>query len=179
MDDLKEIMKAGVSDEEVVARAIFSPSFFTRAGKIGSQAYYFTPFRGRVEKDISVLRVGMCPNLEAAIKRIAPRNDRDKVSGYAEINVANIRKLSYTRNADEVLVDVIASPSRTMPFHAGVIIKNHGRKFSSDDMVVRPIQPALMSIMAKLARISTYIPFPEEGNETGDKLSPTETSCGR
>lgn len=166
MDDLKEIKKASVCDEETVARAIFSPSFFTLAGNIGPQAYYFAPFRGRVEKDISVLRVGMCPNIETAVKRISPRNDRDKVSGYAELNVADIRNLSYTRRSDEVLVDVIASPSRTMPFHAGIIINNNGKKFSSDDMAVRPLQPALMSIMAKLAHISTYFPFPEEKEDT-------------
>lgn len=168
MDDPKTIKKAGVSDEEMVARAIFSPSFFTRAGKIGPQAYYFAPFRGRVETDISVLREALCPNLEAAIRRITPRNDRDKVSGYAELKVVDIRILSYTRRTDEVLVDVIASPSRAMPCHAGIMIKNHGRKYSSDDMDVRPLQPALMSVMAKLARISIYFPFPEEEDDTSE-----------
>lgn len=160
MPDLKEIKRAGVSDEEVVARAIFSPSFFKRDGTIGPQAFFLTPLRGgRREKDISVLRESLCEDLVNSVRRIPPRNDRDKVSGYAELEVKAIRSLSYQRQTDEVVVDVLASPSVSQPAHASIIIKNHNRHYTSADNILRPLPPALMNIMSKLATISTYVPF--------------------
>lgn len=159
MLDTAEIKRAGVSDDEVVARAIFSPSFFTRAGKIGPQAFFMTPLGSRREKDISVLRVAICADLKNAIKRIPPRKDQDKVSGCAELEVKAIRALSYQRRSDDVVVDVLASPSKSMPFHASIIIKNHNRRYTSADNSLQPLPPALMNVMVKLAAISTYIPL--------------------
>lgn len=160
MPDLKEIKRAGVSDDEMVARAIFSPSFFKRDGKIGPQAFFLTPLRGgRREKDISVLRESLCEDLVNSVRRIPPRNDRDKVSGYAELEVKAIRSLSYQRQTDDVVVDVLASPSVSQPAHASIIIKNHNRRYTSADNILQPLPPALMNVMSKLATISTYVPF--------------------
>ena len=163
MLDLTEIRRVGVDDEEIVARAIFSPSFFKRDGKIGPQAFFLTPLRGgRREKDISVLRESLCADLVSSVKRIPPRQDRDKVSGYAELEVKAIRALSYQRQSDDVNVDVKASPSVSQPAHASIIIKNHDRRYTSADNILQPLPPALMNVMSKLAAISTYVPFQEQ-----------------
>lgn len=160
MPDLTEIRRAGVQDDEVVARAIFSPSFFNRDGTIGPQAFFMTPLRGgRREKDISVLRESLCEDLISSVKRVPPRKDRDKVSGYAELEVNAIRSLSYKRMSDDVEVEVKASPSISQPAHAGIIVKNHNRRYTSADNNIQPLPPALMNVMSKMAAISKYVPF--------------------
>lgn len=164
MPDLKEIKKSGVADGETVARAMFSPSFFKRSGAVGAQAFFLTPFNGSKEKEISVIREDMCTDICAAVKKITPRKDGDKVCGYAELNVGAIRSLSYSRGSDDVMVDVKATPSPHMLFHAGIIVKNHNRRYSSADNDMQPIPSALMTIMIRLAHISTYVPFVEEGS---------------
>lgn len=167
MPDLKEIKAAGVADEEMVARAMFSPSFFNRSGGVGAQAFFLTPFHGSREKDISVIRECLCLDIEEAVRRITPRSDSDKVSGYAELNVGDIRALSYKKKTDSVDVDVKATPSRYRLYHAGIVIKNHGKTYSSDDNSTIPLPPALMRTMGRLAHISTYVPFPAESEAEG------------
>lgn len=162
--NLKEIRKAGVADEEMVARAMFSPSFFKRSGAIGAQAFFLTPFNGNKEKEISVIREKMCPDICAAVKKITSRKDGDNVCGIAELNVGAIRSLSYIRGTDDVNVDVKATPSPNMLFHAGIVIRNHNRRYSSEDNGTQPIPVALMTIMNRLAHISSYVPFVEENN---------------
>ena len=162
MLDLKAIKKAGVADGETVARAMFSPSFFKRSGAVGAQAFFLTPFNGNKEKEISVIREDLCTDICAAVKKITPRKDEDKVCGYAELNVGAIRSLSYSRRSDDVEVDVKATPSSHMPFHAGSVIKNHNRRYSSEDNDIQPIPSALMTIMIRLAHISSFVPFVEE-----------------
>ncbi len=164
MPDLSEIKRARVSDEEMVARAIFSPSFFTREGKIGPQAFFMTPLGDRCEKDISVLRESMCANIIEDVKRIPSRKDGDKVSGYAELGVKAIRALSYQRQSDDVAVEVQSTPSKSLPAHASIIVKNHNRRYTSADNSLQPLPPALMNVMSKLAGISKYIPFLEQEN---------------
>ena len=97
--------------------------------------------------------------MENAVKRIPPRKDQDKVSGYAELEVKAIRALSYRKQTDDVVVNVLASPSKSMPFHASIIVKNNNRCYTSTDNSLQPLPPALMNVMTKLATISTYIPF--------------------
>lgn len=164
MLDLKAIKKAGMADGETVARAMFSPSFFKRSGAIGAQAFFLTPFHGTKEKDISVIRENMCTDICAAVKKIAPRNDSDKVCGYAELNVGAIRSLSFTRGTDDVNVDVKATPSLRMPYHAGIVVKNHNKRYSSNENGLQPIPSALMTVMNRLAHISSLVPFAEESS---------------
>ena len=139
MPDLTEIRRAGVQDDEVVARAIFSPSSFNRDGTIGPQAFFMTPLRGgRREKDISVLRESLCEDLISSVKR---------------------GSLSYKRMSDDVEVEVKASPSISQPAHAGIIVKNHNRRYTSADNNIQPLPPALMNVMSKMAAISKYVPL--------------------
>ena len=163
MLDLTEIKRAGVHDEELVARAIFSPSFFTRDGRIGPQAFFLTPLGERREKDISVLRESLYDDIVEDVKRIPSRKDGDKVCGYAELGVRDIRALSYQKQSDDVVVEVQATPSKFLPAHASIVVKNHNRRYTSIDNSLQPLPPALMSVMSKLAGISTYIPFQEQG----------------
>ena len=106
----------------------------------------------------------MCPDICATVKKITSRKDGDKVCGIAELNVGAIRSLSYIRGTDDVNVDVKATPSPNMLFHAGIVIRNHNRRYSSEDNGIQPIPVALMTIMNRLAHISSYVPFVKEIN---------------
>lgn len=164
-----------VEDAEQVARAMFSPSFFTEEGEIGPQAFYMEILkRGEAEAYISLFRLGLCDDIKTAIKRIPPRKPGDEIRGYGELNVGEIRRIQIPlMELDEevkALIDVIPTPSKNNPAHAGIIIKMNDKSVNAFDfytpngVLLESINPILMYIMDDLACMANLVTL-QEGNE--------------
>ena len=153
-----------VEDVEQVARAIFSPSFLDLDGQIGLQAFYMEIMQsGDAEADISVFRLGQCEDISAAIKHLHPRKPGDSICGYGEMNVGEIKRIQVP--LVDAKVDVVASPSKRNPAHAGIVIEMDGESitacnfYTPEGEPLEAINPNLLFIMYQLAGMSTLIPL--------------------
>ena len=140
-----------VSSEENVARIIFSPSFIF-GGRVSPTAFRWEILpSGTVEDYISVLR-GNTSKLDAATRFFKARNKGDSRYGYALLNVSDIRNLKILPN-NNVSVDVKSYPSKTFPFHAGIIADIDGKRVTA----VTDITPEIMMLQKRLAMICSEI----------------------
>ena len=139
-----------IADQEVVARAIFSPKMVFR-GKILPAAFELRPHIA--EEYLSVMRMSF-NSWKEDILSIPQRRNR-QLYGYAEMNVGEIR----TIRKDHVKYDVVPCDNTTTPSHAGIFITVNSEKLiggrpllSIQDKIAQDFM--LLSIRQELVRIS-------------------------
>ncbi len=119
-----------VSDEERVARILFSPSHIYE-GRVSPKAFKLEMLKGRAEDYISVLRYDE-ERLDVVSSNFCSRTKGDTRYGYTFLNVCDIRELD-----DEICnrqVTVLPKPSKRLPFHAGVFLSIDGRVQTANDI---------------------------------------------
>jgi hypothetical protein len=158
-----------VEDAEQVARAIFSPSFLDPDGHIGPQAFYMEILpSGDAETDISVFRLGQCEDISEVVRNMNARKPGDKVCGYGEMNVGEIKHVQIS--LPDSKINVLASPSKRNSAHASIVIEMDGASITACNFYEPNGQPLeainvnLMYIMTQLAEISELVPL-----DTADK----------
>lgn len=145
-----------VSNEESVARIIFSPSYIFQ-GRVSPTAFrWFVLPSGHAENYISVLRDDGSDFNEASLT-FRPRTQGDDRYGYALLNVGDIRNVSQSvLLEDPTRVDVLPFPSKKHSNHAGIQV-------TIDGVIVDANTPAnaeIMAIQKELAmRCSEIVPF--------------------
>lgn len=145
-----------VSNEENVARIIFSPSYIYQ-GRVAPTAFRWDILpSGKVENYISVLRdAGSDINEESQLFR--PRTQGDERYGYALLNVGDIRNISQSSLLEDTTsVDVLPFPSKKHANHAGIQVVADGAIVDANT----PVNPEIMAIQKELAmRCSEIVPF--------------------
>ena len=145
-----------VSDEENVARVIFSPSYIYN-GRVAPTAFRWNVLpSGDAEDYISVLR-GDVSNLEIDTRHFKARVEGDVRYGYALLRVRSIREIGKD-NATSVdtKVDVLSFPSKLRPNHAGIVVEIDNKRVTA----LSPISPEVMMVQKELAlRCSEIVSF--------------------
>ena len=119
-----------VSDDERVARILFSPSHIYE-GHVSPKAFKLEILKSGAEDYISVLRYD-AEQLDAVSSNFCSRTKGDTRYGYTFLNVCDIRKLDheiYSRR-----VTVLPKPSKRLPFHAGIFLTIDGRVQTANDI---------------------------------------------
>ena len=106
-----------IDDNEIVARAIFSPRMIVN-GEIQPEAFCLRP--SIKEEYISVMRMSF-PSWADDVKNIPQRKNR-KLYGYAEMGVDAIRNIQLKG----VVYDVKECASDSFTSHAGIFISVNG-----------------------------------------------------
>ena len=139
-----------IADQEVVARAIFSPKMVFR-GKILPAAFELRPHIA--EEYLSVMRMSF-NSWKEDILSIPQRRNR-QLYGYAEMNVGEIRNI----RKDHTKYDVIPCDNTTTLSHAGIFITVNNEKLvggrpllSIQDKIAQDFM--LLSIRQELVRIA-------------------------
>lgn len=140
-----------VSDEEDVARIIFSPSYIDD-GRVSPTAFHWEKLSsGTIEDYISVLR-GDTANLDSETRSFKARTKGDARYGYALLNVGKIRNIQIV-SEQQVTTDVKAFSSNKRPSHAGIVAYIDGEIVTADNTIT----PELMMLQKKLAMLCSNI----------------------
>ena len=152
-------MNIQISDNEKVARAIFSPQMINSDGELLLAAFALRVFKdGRKEDYISVSRM-VINNWMSDIKKI-PQYKNRRLYGYTVLNVDKIRKIDIKVDDYPIIFDVIDCSNAQCPSHAGITTKIDGNIITGghnnffdvlqinepEDFVMMAIQSELLSI---------------------------------
>lgn len=152
----KAIEKIPVTNEENVARIIFSPSYLD-GDKVSPTAFRWEYLpSGSAENYISVLREDKKYDFEKESRTFKNRKEGDTRWGYALLNVGDIRNLNQDIEGMDMAINVLPQPSPKMMNHAGIFV--HLR----DSLVTAatPLTGEIMFIQKQLASLcSTPIAF--------------------
>lgn len=119
-----------VSDEERVARILFSPSHIYE-GCVSPKAFKLEMLKSGAEDYISVLRYDT-ERLDAVSSNFCSRTKGDTRYGYTFLNVSDTRELDheiYSRR-----VTVLPKPNKCLPFHVGIFLTIDGRVQTANDI---------------------------------------------
>lgn len=137
-----------VSDEESIARVIFSPMMI-EDDSVSPSAFFLRNLKRQPEDYVSVFR---CDHMVPTLKNVSmihpPTNNT--IYGYALLNVGFCRSVTYK----DIAVDVLSHPSQNNKFHAGI----HYSK-SSTAIKGACTDPDFIVVAGMLANNSELIPF--------------------
>lgn len=151
----KAIEKIPVTNEENVARIIFSPSYLD-GEKVSPTAFRWEYLHsGSAEDYISVLREDKRYNFEEESRTFKNRTEGDTRWGYALLNVGDIRNLNQDIEGMDMAIDVLPQPSQKRMNHAGIFVHLH------DNLVTAatPLTGEIMFIQKRLASLCS-VPTP-------------------
>ena len=152
-------MNTQISDNENIARAIFSPQMINSDGEVLLAAFALRVFKdGRKEDYISVSRMSI-NNWMSDIKKI-PQYKNRRLYGYTVLNVASIRKIDIKVDDYPIVFDVIDCSNDQYPSHAGITTTIEGNTitgghndffdavqiYEHEEFVMMAIQSELLSI---------------------------------
>ncbi|MBO7595946.1 MAG: hypothetical protein J6T70_02770 [Bacteroidales bacterium] len=152
-------MNTQISDNENVARAIFSPQMINSNGELLLAAFALRVFKdGGKEDYISVSRMSITTWM-SDIKNI-PQYTNRRLYGYSVLNVGEIRSINLMVEEHPIIYDVIDYSNAKCPSHAGITTKiddntitgGHNALFDTlqinepEDFVLMAIQSELLSI---------------------------------
>lgn len=154
-------MPAFISDNENVARAIFSPQMIGADGKLLLSAFALRVFKdGTKENYISVSRM-IVNTWITDIKKI-PQYKNRVLYGYAALNVGQIRGISIFADNHPITYDVIDCSNAETKSHAGIIAQINGNTITGghnpifDTLKINePEDFVMMAIQAELLNIVT------------------------
>lgn len=143
-----------VSDEEKVARVIFSPSYIYN-GRVAPTAFRWEILpSGAAEDYISVLRCNTENNIDEQTKDFRARTEGDSRYGYAMLQVKEIREIKNTPVLENhVGIDVVPYPSKRLPNHAGIVVDIDNNRVMANS----PITPEIMIVQKMLAALCSDI----------------------
>ena len=143
-----------VSDNEKVARVIFSPSYIHN-GRVAPTAFRWEILpSGDVEDYISVLRYHSEYNIDEQTKYFKARTEGDSRYGYAVLETKSIRDIKNNPILESRIgIDVLPFPSKRLPNHAGVVVDINNNRVTANT----PVTPELMFIQKMLASICSEI----------------------
>ena len=143
-----------VSNEEKVARVIFSPSYIYN-GKVAPTAFRWEILpSGDVEEYISVLRDHSEDNIDEQTKHFSVRTEGDSRYGYAVLVTNNIRNIKNNLVSENSIgIDVLPFPSKRLPNHAGIVVDINNNRITAKT----PVTPELMFVQKMLASICSDI----------------------
>ena len=143
-----------VSNEENVARVIFSPSYVYN-GRVAPTAFRWEILpSGYAEDYISVLRYYSEGNIDEQTKHFRARTEGDSRYGYAVLLTKAIRDVkNYPVLKNLVGIDVLPFPSKRLPNHAGIVVDVEKNRVTANT----PVTPELMFIQKMLASICSDI----------------------
>lgn len=137
-----------VSDNEKVARVIFSPSYIYK-GKVAPTAFRWEMLpSGDAEDYISVLRCFAEDNIDVQTRNFKARTEGDTRYGYAVLQTKTIRDIKNNPVfKNHVSIDVLPFPSKRLPDHAGIVVDIDNNRVTANT----PVTPELMFIQKMLA----------------------------
>ena len=143
-----------VSDEEKVARVIFSPSYIYN-GRVAPTAFRWEILpSGDAEDYISVLRYHSGYSIDEQTKHFRARTEGDSRYGYAVLETKDIRNIENNLVLENRIdVDVLPFPSKRLPNHAGIVVDVNNNRVTANT----PVTPELMFIQKMLASICSDI----------------------
>lgn len=135
-----------VSDDEDVARIIFSPSYIYK-GHVAPTAFRWEVLpSGHPEDYISVLR-GDTSLLDNLTKTFRARTKGDTRYGYALLRVGNVRGITF--DGIDFIIDVQSFPSKAHPNHAGIVVDIDKERVTA----LTPVSSEVMMIQKELANL--------------------------
>jgi hypothetical protein len=139
-----------ISDDEKVARVIFSPSYICN-GRVSPTAFRWETLpSGDAEDYISVLRCNTEVNIDEQTKYFRTRTEGDSRYGYAVLDTKSIRNVKNNPVFENrVGIDVLPFPSKRLPNHAGIVVDINHNRVTANTLVT----PELMFIQKMLASI--------------------------
>lgn len=146
-----------VSDDEKVARVIFSPSYIYN-GRVAPTAFRWEILpSGDAEDYISVLQCGIGNDIDEQTKNFRARTEGDARYGYALLQVNNVREIKNNSVLNNhVDIDVLPFPSKKLPNHAGIVVEFDKIRVTANT----PVTPEIMFIQKMLAaHCSSIIQF--------------------
>jgi len=108
-----------ISDEESIARVVFSPSM-VEDGEVSPSAFFLRNLRSR-EDYVSVFRHDYIEPTLDNVSMIHPPKD-NSIYGYALLKVSFCRQVSYK----DILLNVLSHSTKSNPFHAGIHFSKSG-----------------------------------------------------
>lgn len=143
-----------VSDDEKVARVIFSPSYIYN-GRVAPSAFRWEILpSGDAEDYISVLRCNIKDNLDEQTKNFRARTEGDTRYGYAVLLTKAIREIKHNPVLENYIgIDVLPFPSKRLPNHAGIVVDIDYNRVTA----TTPVTPELMFIQKTLAALCSDI----------------------
>lgn len=143
-----------VSDDEKVARVIFSPSYIFN-GRVAPTAFRWEVLpSGDAENYISVLRCNTEDNIDEQTKNFRARTEGDTRFGYAVLLTKSIRDIKNNPVLENhVGIDVLPFPSKRLPNHAGIVVDVDNNKVTA----TTPVTPEIMFIQKTLAALCSDI----------------------
>lgn len=139
-----------ISDDEHIARVVFSPSM-VEDGEVSPSAFFLRNLR-TPEDYVSVFRHDYIePTLEN-VSMIHPPKD-NSIYGYALLEVSFCRRVSHK----DIVLSILSHPSKNNPFHAGI-------HFSKADVAIKGActDPDFIIVAGILANQSELHPFQEQ-----------------
>ena len=119
-----------ISDEEQVARILFSPSHIYE-GRVSPKAFKLEMLKSGAEDYISVLR-NNANELDEMSGVFRPRTEGDTRYGYTFLNVSDVRDLD--DEFENRGVSILAKPSKRLPSHAGIYLSLDGKIQTAKDI---------------------------------------------
>lgn len=119
-----------ISDEEQVARILFSPSHIAE-GRVSPKAFRLEILRGGAEDYVSVLRDEENKLKDVSAKFI-PRTKGDEIYGYTLLKAKAIRDLDAELESRDV--ELVPKPSKRLPLHAGISLFIDGKQVTAKDI---------------------------------------------
>lgn len=135
-----------VSDDEDVARIIFSPSYIYK-GHVAPTAFRWEMLpSGHTEDYISVLR-GNTSLLGNQTKSFRARTKGDTRYGYALLRVGNVRGITF--DGIDCTIDVQSFPSKAHPNHAGIVAEIDKKLITA----LTPLSSDVLMVQKELANL--------------------------
>ena len=143
-----------VSNDERVARVIFSPSYIYK-GKVAPTAFRWETLpSGAVEDFISVLRCQSEEAINEQTKSFRPRTEGDSRYGYTVLGVDKIRNIkNHPALGNRANTDVLPFLSKRLANHAGIVVDLDEKRVAAK----MQLTPEIMFIQKMLAAICSDI----------------------
>ncbi|MBQ5538959.1 MAG: hypothetical protein IIU03_01835 [Bacteroidales bacterium] len=153
-------MNEHLSDNENVARAVFSPQMISTDGSLLLSAFALRVFKdGTKENYISVSRMS-ADNWMSDIKKI-PQYKNRLLYGYAALNVGKIRRIELSVDDFPMIYDVVDCSTPASMTHAGIVVQLSGVTITGGHnnifdvlQIDEPEDFVMMAIQAELLEIA-------------------------
>lgn len=151
---MPESLAKMVSDNEKVARVIFSPSYIYK-GRVAPTAFRWEKLpSGDAEDYISVLRCYVEDNIDEQTRNFRARAEGDTRYGYAMLQTKAIREIKNNPFLENhVGIDVLPFPSKRLPNHAGIVVDIDNNRVTANT----PVTPEIMFIQKTIAALCSDI----------------------